>query len=208
MKKQFLLFITLIWISQIKAQTGITIGNQVWMNRNLDVATYRNGDPIPHVTDDSTWEKLTTGAWCYYKNDSATYGAVYGKLYNWYAVNDPRGLAPAGWHVASDSEWIKLDSYLGGYKSGEGALKEKGKTHWHRPNLKATNSSGFTGLPGGWRDDFRGHFKGLSYLAYWWTSTRHSEKYAYARQLEYLNGFLTGSFFPPTNGFSVRCVKD
>ena len=83
---------------------NVAICSQVWMNKNLDVSTYRNGDPIPNVTDPAIWAGLTTGAYCYYNNDSATYAVVYGKLYNWYAVNDPRGLAPIGWHVPSDVE--------------------------------------------------------------------------------------------------------
>ena len=90
---------------------SITICNQVWMLKNLDVSTYRNGDPIPQVTDPTTWVGLTTGAWCYYNNDPAN-GAIYGKLYNWYAVNDPRGLAPTGWHVPSDAEWTELSTCL------------------------------------------------------------------------------------------------
>jgi len=87
----------------------ITICNQVWVQKNLNVSRYSNGDPIPNVTDNLQWATLTTGAWCWYNNDSATYAAVYGKLYNWYAVNDPRGLAPAGWHIPSESDWNKLE---------------------------------------------------------------------------------------------------
>src|SRR5215831_16247905 len=92
---------------------SIKIGTQVWMNKNLDITHYRNGDPIPYVQGSAEWAALTTGAWCWFNNDSAN-GVIYGKLYNWYAVNDPRGLAPAGWHMPSDSEWTKLQTFLGG----------------------------------------------------------------------------------------------
>jgi len=96
----------------------VTIGTQVWMATNLDVSYYRNGDIIPQVTDSAQWATLTTGAWCWYNNDSTT-GAVYDKLYNWYAVNDPRGLAPTGWHVPSDSEWHATGTFLGGNAGGK-----------------------------------------------------------------------------------------
>ena len=92
---------------------GVAIGSQVWMSTNLNVSTYRNGDVIPQVQDKDAWAKLTTGAWCYYENNAAN-GTKYGKLYNWYAVNDARGLAPAGWHIPTDGEWTVLSTYLGG----------------------------------------------------------------------------------------------
>ena len=122
------------------------------MDKNLDVDRYRNGDPIPKVTDPTAWVALTTGAYCYYNNDSATYAATYGKLYNWYAVNDPRGLAPAGWHIPSDAEWATIETCLGGASVAGGEMKETGTIHWQSPNTGATNSSGFTGLPGGYRN--------------------------------------------------------
>src|SRR5665647_2153473 len=130
---------------------SVTICTQVWMLKNLDVSTYRNGDLIPEVTDQTAWATLTTGAWCYNNNDPAV-GVIYGKLYNWYAVNDPRGLAPTGWHVPSDAEWTTLSTCLGGDAVAGGAKKETGTTHWTSPNTGATNSSGFTALPGGLRD--------------------------------------------------------
>ncbi len=127
----------------------VTIGTQVWMTRNLDVDHYRNGDPIPEVKSASLWKSLTTGAWCYFKNDKDS-GVTYGKLYNWYAVNDPRGLAPVGWHIPSDAEWSTLSAYLGGDSIAGGKLKESGTSHWNIPNTGATNVSGFSALPGGW----------------------------------------------------------
>src|SRR5450759_3473794 len=161
MKKLLLPFLSiLLFTSCKKTKTNpptpipsVTICTQVWMLKNLDVSTYRNGDLIPKVTDPTAWSALTTGAWCWCSNDSATNASTYGKLYNRYAVNDPRGLPPTGWHVPSDAEWNTLITCLGGdpFVAG-GAMKETGTTHWQSPNTDATNSSGFTGLPGGLRD--------------------------------------------------------
>jgi uncharacterized protein (TIGR02145 family) len=150
--------------------SSVIIGTQTWMLRNLDVITYRNGDSIPQVTDPTQWSGLTTGAWCWYNNDSAN-GAVYGKLYNWYAVNDSRGLAPAGYHIPTASEWQTLTNALGGLSLAGGDLKEAGTTHWSDPNTGATNNSGFTGLPGGNRGAFNGTFSNINNIGYWWTSS-------------------------------------
>jgi uncharacterized protein (TIGR02145 family) len=124
---------------------GISIGTQIWTQSNLNVSRYRNGDIIPQVTNYTQWENLTTGAWCYYANNTAN-GVVYGKLYNWYAVSDPRGLAPQGWHVPSDAEWRTLTTYLGEDSAGG---KMKSITLWGSFNTGATSSSGFSGFPGG-----------------------------------------------------------
>ena len=189
-------------------QTAVTICNQVWTNKNLDVATYRNGDPIPHVTSNALWSTLTTGAYCYYNNDSATYAAIYGKLYNWYAVTDPRGLAPVGWHVPQYGEWINLINCLGGIPVAGGPAKEAGFIHWSSPNTGATNSSGFTSLPGGWRAN-TGTFSSVpGTIAVYWSSSESNSTNA--------NGAGTfndtESFNPVTylkvGGYSVRCVKD
>ncbi|HZV69689.1 MAG TPA: FISUMP domain-containing protein [Saprospiraceae bacterium] len=142
---------------------------QSWMTKNLDVTTYRNGDPIPKVTTNSAWAVLTTGAYCYYNNDSTTYAATYGKLYNWYAVNDPRGLAPEGWHIPTDFEWTTLGNCLGGNSIAGGLMKEAGTVHWTSPNTGATNLSGFTGLPAGFRDN-SGFFNAISTTGVWWSS--------------------------------------
>lgn len=126
----------------------VLIGDQCWMMENLKVTHYRNGDPIPHVTDGVTWGNLTSGAYCNYNNDEGNV-ATYGRLYNWYAVDDSRNIAPAGWHVPSDAEWQTLVDYLGGDAVAGGKMKEAGTTHWASPNTGATNESGFTALPGG-----------------------------------------------------------
>ncbi|WP_298220536.1 fibrobacter succinogenes major paralogous domain-containing protein [Flavobacterium sp.] len=186
--------------------TEVRIGNQIWMTRNLNVSRYRNGDPIPQVTSIIQWKNLTTGAWCYYNNDPAN-GAKYGRLYNWYAVNDPRGLAPIGWHVASDSEWTTLTAFLG----GEAVAGEKMKTTegWSVPNL-ATNSSGLSSLPAGGRN-FEGIFYNLgNYCDYWSTTneTDASSEWAWIRFLIFNNTQAYRSASPKKGGLSVRCIKD
>lgn len=190
-------------VQQIKI-ASIVIGTQVWMAKNLDVSQYRNGDIIPQVTDPAKWSRTTTGAWCWYNNDSAT-GAVYGKLYNWYAVHDPRGLAPEGWHIPSDSEWHATGTYLGGTAGGK--LKEKGITHWFDPNVDATNSTRFSGLPGGYRSEI-GQYCYINYLGLWWTSSEYNLTSAWYRRLLCYSNFLDWWRFPKTMGLSVRCVEN
>lgn len=188
------------------SNASTNIFGQVWMTRNLDVAIYRNGDPIPQVTDPNTWKALTTGAYCYYENDSATYAAVYGKLYNWYAVNDPRGLPPAGWHVPSDAEWTTLENNLGGAVAG-GKMKEVGTMYWASPNTGANNSSGFTALPGGLRTN-SGMFFDIGTSGGWWSSSEAISTSAWCRTLFYNADSLTSFTDNKLFGQSVRCVKD
>jgi uncharacterized protein (TIGR02145 family) len=208
----FLLFATLSTLAQpgngsSMNLSAITICNQVWMIHNLDVTTYRNGDSIPKVTDPKIWAKLLTGAYCYYNNDSAGYAATYGKLYNWYAVNDPRGLAPNGWHVPGDAEWAILENCLGGSAEAGNKMKEAGYAHWESPNAGATNSSGFTGLPGGCCN-FYGSFHNLGVYGYWWSSTENRTIDAWYHILYYYAGLIGRNRDYRQNGFSVRCLKD
>jgi uncharacterized protein (TIGR02145 family) len=184
----------------------IQIGTQKWMSKNLDVAFYRNGDPIPQVTDPTTWAGLTTGAWCYYNNDPIQ-GNKYGKLYNWYAVNDPRGLAPQGWHLPSDAEWTTLGNTLGGELVAGGKMKEPGTFNWTAPNTGADNSSGFAGLPGGFRNS-SGTFFNVGNYGYWWSSTEPNTAFAWYRYLYYGFGFIGRDDYGKQNGFSVRCLRD
>lgn len=174
------------------------------MTKNLNVSRYRNGDPIPQVTDVNEWASLTTGAWCYYENNS-NYGKVYGKLYNWYAVNDPRGLAPLGYHVPSDAEWDTLISFLGGMTVAGGKLKAT--TRWTSPNTGASNSSGFSGLPGGFRRFF-GYFNAIGVEGQWWSTTEFDSDNAYFRMLGYTDQFMFRSADFKIGGLSVRCLKD
>jgi uncharacterized protein (TIGR02145 family) len=176
----------------------IVIGTQQWARLNLDVVTYRNGDIIPQVTDEATWISLKTGAWCYYNNDPAN--AKYGKLYNWYAVNDSRGLAPTGWHIPTDAEWGILIDKLNSYP---GVLTNKLKAvgaDW-QSNTDATNESGFTGLPGGTRSI--GGFNRLGQIGMWWSSVTCA--YAY---MEYTSSNLSRSGSNSEFGISVRCIRD
>ena len=183
----------------------IQIGTQKWMSKNLDVAFYRNGDPIPEVTDATAWAALTTGAWCYYNNDANT-GLTYGKLYNWYAVNDSRGLAPAGWHLPTDAEWTTLETALGGASVAGGKMKEPGITRWASPNTGATNSSAWVGLPGGARDA-NGPFGDVGDYGIWWSSTEDGTG-AWYRYLVHVNGNILRNSYNKKDGFSVRCLRD
>ena len=251
MKKVSLIIILLIGLGSISYAQTVTIGTQVWMTKNLDVATFRNGDPIPQAKTNEEWEKAGENqqpAWCYYDNDPAN-GAKYGKLYNWYAVNDSRGLAPVGYHIPSDDEWTKLTDFLGG--ESVAGTKMKSKSGWNSyttggsktcPNCvnwnaeyrrkvpchtcqdtrsvpapkvtnsgNGTNTSGFSGLPGGLRDD-DGTFYYIGYFGYWWSSTEnralHPMPATAARSLDYVIGSVIRSNGYKEVGFSLRCLRD
>jgi hypothetical protein len=213
MKKQtnyiyLVLGLILIFTSFTNAnsQSTVKIGTQTWTTKNLDVSKYRNGDEIPHVDDPLTWSKLTYGAWCYYENNDSN-GSTYGKLYNMYAVLDPRGLAPAGFHIPSDKDWTILTDYLGGKDEAGVKMKEAGTTHWPRPNTGATNSSGFTGLPGGYRDD-NGVFVSLGVNGFWWSSTEGFTYFAWNRYPDTLYGLVGRDFGYKSYGMSIRCLAD
>ncbi len=184
----------------------VKIGKQVWTKYNLNVSTYRNGDIIPEVKDPTEWAKLTTGAWCYYNNDPKN-GKIYGKLYNWYAVNDPRGLVPEGYHVPTDNEWDTLITYLGGENIAGGKLKETGTLHWERPNADASNASNFTGLPGGCRSS-SGTFNRIGGNGFWWSSSEGSAASALYRDLDYDYGGASSYDGNKECGVSVRCLRD
>ena len=185
----------------------VKIGKQEWMAKNLDVDHFRNGDPIPQVQDSDQWKNLTTAAWCYYKNDPGN-GTKYGKLYNWYAVNDPRGLAPEGWHVPTDEEWKILSNYLGGEKAAGGKMKEKGTAHWHGPNTGATNESGFSALPGGYRLGDNGIFGLVSDGATFWSSSTYHPATAIICGLDsHYSEFWFDTGYKHY-GYSVRCIRD
>jgi uncharacterized protein (TIGR02145 family) len=194
----------------------ITIGTQTWMAENLKVTHYRNGEPIPNVTDATAWSNLTTGAYCDY-NDTPASSATYGRLYNWYAVNDNRNIAPMGWHVPTDAECNVLEKYLDntvdttviGWVGPDigGKLKETGYTHWLSPNTGATNSSGFSALPGGIRD-LDGTFFDITSYGNWWSSTEYSTTYAWYRFMLYGNSGVYRNLSSKHYGFSVRCLRD
>ena len=202
MKKLFSLILLLSFT--IKAQE-IKIGTQTWTTKNLDVTTYRNGDVIPEVVQDTTWAKLKTGAWCYYENKTAN-GTTYGKLYNWYAVNDPRGLAPKGYHIPTEAEWRILTDYLGGATIAGTKMKSTSGWGWDN-NGNGKKTSGFAGLPGGGRD-YSGDFHDIGADGYWWSSSEGSTNNAWYSYLSNNNGNVYIFNFYKRNGFSVRCVKD
>lgn len=157
------------------------------------------------------WRNLTTGAYCnnYYDTNSS----IYGRLYNWYAVNNSHILAPIGWHIPSDAEWTTLITYLGGENVAGGKLKEKGTSHWESPNSGASNDTGFAGLPGGNRGaGFSGAAEAIGYHGYWWSSTESTPSRFYlSRMLSYDSGdfrYYNGGDYNNQSGLSVRCIKD
>jgi len=230
MKKIYFLilsFVTIISIS--KAQTvlpSVTIGTQIWATNNLDVTTYNDGTPIPQVTDPTAWSNLTTGAWCYYNNDSNN-NTVYGKLYNWYAVagiydaassSNPtlrKNLAPIGWHVPTDEEWSTLINFIDPNSNGGGtypnvaggAMKEIGTTHWISPNAGATNSANFNGLPGGCRTQ-NGTFYYIGTDGIWWSLSENATTSAWSRSLNYNGSSIVRGYNPKVGGSSIRCLSN
>lgn len=177
----------------------VNIGGKLWMQKNLNVSRFRNGDLIPKV--ESNWGVSRTPAYCFYNNDSASYAATYGRLYNWQAVNDPRGLAPVGWHIATIKEWNEITNCIG-FCDG---LKDTSSL-WETPNL-TTNNSKFKGLPAGARD-INGTFIDIRKSAVWWTSTEVNTKSAWYIWLN--NNRIVHKDYTYTKdwGFSVRCIKD
>ena len=197
----------------------VTIDSQVWTSENLNVSRYRNGDTIPQVQDSIEWANLKTGAWCYYNNDSAN-GKIYGKLYNWYAVNDSRGLAPEGWHIPTDAEWTTLTDFLGGitkeHKLGDGTKywyienvggKLKATTLWESPNYGASNSSGFTAFPGGYRS-INGSYGNISEYSSFWSASEYDSLNAWNRNLDCIHSDVLRLNYYKKYGISVRCVRD
>jgi uncharacterized protein (TIGR02145 family) len=202
------MYIPFAYYSRKICSNCVQIGTQRWSTINLDVTTYRDGTSIPEVTNSTTWSNLTTGAWCYYNNDSAN-GAIYGKLYNWYAVNNTinGGLAPVGQHIPTDTEFTTLTTFLGGESVAGGKMKSTGTSLWQSPNTAATNESVFTGLPGGYRD-YDGIFFSIGSSGVWWSSSEDLSTLVWLRNLNYNDGNANrGVSFKPF-GFSVRCIID
>lgn len=172
----------------------VKIGSQVWAKENLKVTNFRNGEPIPVVQDQNEWSKMSTAAMCFTPEGEA--------LYNWYAVNDPRGLAPEGWHIPSDAEWTELADFLGGDVVAGFKMK------YVNPVWNGTNESGFSALPGGYRFHYNGNFSNVGYYGYWWSSSPHGSDYAWVRILYSDNGLVYRYYFYRRYGLSVRCVRD
>ncbi|HPG39934.1 MAG TPA: FISUMP domain-containing protein [bacterium] len=185
----------------------IKIGKQWWMAENLRVAHYRNGEAIPNITDNNQWKEQVAGAYCYYQNDSNN-ADDYGALYNWYALNETRNLAPTGWHIPTLIEWNILIDFLGGESVAGGKLKETGTEHWNSPNTGATNESGFTGRPGGYRNGFTSNFDELGQNACYWAATEYNNEDARSYILMFDQSVLHLSSNSKRTGFSIRCIRD
>ena len=203
----FLVITAILFSGCGESVSVVTIGSQVWTSKNLDVDSFRNGDPIPYAKTAKEWEialLYELPAYCNYDNNPAN-GEKYGKLYNWYALNDQRGLAPNGYHIPSDEEWMQLIDYLGG--KGIAGTKIKSTSGWNYVN--GTDSSGFSGLPGGGRD-FDGEYFQIGKAGYWWSSTRHDSdsRLALFCNLSGLDVNVDRGVFPKGAGFSVRCLRD
>ncbi|MEE9904616.1 MAG: fibrobacter succinogenes major paralogous domain-containing protein [Chlorobium sp.] len=207
---RMLLFLILLFpaaCSQRQEQSHVTIGSQVWSIRNLDVDRYRNGDAVRHARTEAEWHDAASkqeGAWCWYEDDAVN-GNAYGKLYNWHAVNDRRGLAPAGWHIPSDDEWRQLVESLGGDAVAGSPMKKT--SSWDSSGGTTPKSSGFDALPAGSRNCLGGFFA-LGRDAFFWSSTPSGEFEAWNREIGSRNESVRRVSVGRSIGFSVRCVKD
>jgi uncharacterized protein (TIGR02145 family) len=188
--------------------TSVTIGTQVWMVENLKTTKYRNGDLIGTTTPatlDISSELAPKYQWAYYGDESNV--NAYGRLYTWYAVTDTRNVCPTGWHVPTDAEWTTLTTYLGGDSVAGGKLKETGITHWTTPNTGATNETGFTALPSGYRY-LDGSINNSGLIGFWWSSTEYSATDAYFSFMICYFSTLRRLYDNKKYGFSVRCLLD
>jgi len=189
----------------------VTIGTQVWMAENLRTSSYNDGTAIPLVTDATAWTNLDSPAYCWNNNDEINLGVTYGAFYNFYAVdnasNGGKNICPDGWHAATDAEWSTLVDYLGGNDLAGGKMKTTGTTYWNALNEGATNSSGFSALPGGdrWID---GQFYNRGINAHFWTATAVNLTDAWYRGLVCDDKNTYRYQDPKTNGFSIRCIRD
>ena len=187
----------------------VKIGTRWWMAENLSVMHYRNGDPIPHVSDNNEWTGLPVGAFCSYNNNTSNV-SIFGQLYNWYAVADVRELAPEGWKIPTEAEWRMLVDYLGGESVAGGKLKGEGTSQWNSPNAGATNESGFSAWPGGYRLNESGNYSDMGVFACFWSSTSAEQSGYFARYL-FLHSNYAMVFFSGADkhvGFSVRCIRE
>lgn len=200
-----------------------SIGSQIWMTENLRTSKYRTGESISNLTVNADWTAATFGAWCDYNNDATTYDSKYGKLYNWYAVHDPRNIAPTGWHVATDAEWTTLNNYVtANFGTSLSAAKALASTtDWSTTfvgnptpvgtignNLSINNYTGFCGLPGGSRGNSFGGVGTLGGTGTWWTSTENNSDEGWCSYLSNNSNIVNRQHLSKVIGFSVRCVKD
>ena len=187
----------------------IKIGTTSWAQKNLDVTRFQNGDIIKNATGEKEWEEAGQNgqpAWCYYDNDSEN-GKIYGKLYNWYAVNDSRGLCPKGWHLPTDDEWINLTEQLGGTEIAGGKMKSIETKYWDAPNLNDTNESNFTGIPGGYRKNDNS-FNNIKNYVFFWSASSYSNINAWYFCIYNNFSFVYRYNIEKPVGASIRCIKD
>ena len=184
----------------------VTIGTQTWMVENLRTRKFRDGSSIDSIADRIAWKSTSTAAWCNYNNDAVS-ATLYGKLYNYYAVTDSRGIAPVGWHVPTDSEWSQLVDFLGGELEAGGKLKQRGTNYWLSPNYNASNQTGFSALPGGCRD-WGGNSKSAGNYGNWWTASEQDVNNAWCRYTYNKTACIYRYNYLKTCGFSVKCIKD
>jgi uncharacterized protein (TIGR02145 family) len=205
--------------------TIVLNNGQEWMASNLRATSYSNGDFIPNVTSPAQFDGLTTGAWVYYESNGM-YNDTYGKLYNWYAVADPRNVCPAGWHVPAEQEWQQLElalgmpvseldltsEYRGEFANVGGKMKSPGTQYWASPNTGATNESGFSGLPGGgfvnYIPNVDSGYVSMGLSGFWWSATDSGLEQAWYRILGRAQGGIFRSRSGKRAGMSVRCVRD
>ena len=215
----FVLMVPVIWgqdtVTDIDGNVyqTVQIGDQLWMKENLKVTHYNNGDEIPTGYSNDDWANLSTGAYAVY-DDNESNADTYGYLYNWYAVDDDRGVCPASWHVPTDGEYTALSDYLGGTSVAGGKLKEctegscPESEYWYSPNTGATNESGFTGLPGGAHYYYYGNYRHMGYNGSFWSSTEYGSNDAWHRGLDHDYSEISRRDYGKDSGFSVRCVRD
>ncbi len=196
----------------------VKIGNQIWMAENLKTTKYNDGTPIPNIKDNDEWTNLTTGAYCNYDNLESNLG-IYGRLYNWYAVETGK-LAPKGWHVPTDDDWTILINYLidNVYEKGENTIAKAlcAKTNWELSDIAGTpgaapennNSTGFTALPGGSRSSTNGTFNNIELMGYWWSSTEYYDYSAFFWGMTYTHEGYMNIDINKEYGFSVRLIRD
>jgi len=184
----------------------IQIGTQIWMAENLKTTKFKDGTSIPLITDNTAWMNLTTSGFCWNNNDISTYKSIFGALYNGYAVSTGK-LCPSGWHVPTDNEWTVLTAFLGGESIAGGKLKETGTSHWASPNIGATNETGFTAVPAGFRST-NGPFQPFGSYGIWWSSTEYTTSFAWNRRMMSNVGEVLKADNFKIDGLSVRCVKD
>lgn len=186
--------------------SSIIIGNQEWMVENLMTTKYNDGSAIINITESTLWSSTNEGAYCWYSNDPL-FKSEYGALYNWNVIKSNK-ICPEGWHVPTIEDWQILINFLGDEMTAGGKLKENSTNFWNSPNTDATNTSGFTALPGGERYYHYGNFNNIGESGYWWSSTESGYE-AYYTSLYFASSEITTQMTTDKrNGFSIRCIKD